>query len=96
MAIEFEKDGECRKRSAFVPIDKRVVAEDRPTERGTELRNRSCPAIDLKIPGTTDRGFKRILVPNAWKATVPLKQTSMNVTQHVGSNELKAHLANSR
>ena len=96
MAIKFEKNRKRRECNPFVPIHKGMVSQQRPGQRGAQLRYDSCLAIRFQVSRPADGGLQGILVPDPGKPSVALNQASMHISQHIRSNKLKAHFASSR
>ncbi len=73
-----------------------MVPQERPRKRSAECADRGDLAAIGKILGSRNCRRKSICIANASDSPIPFQQPPMNIHQHVCTDVLNAHLANSR
>ncbi len=73
-----------------------MIPQERPCKCRAQCANRANLAVMGKILGSRNGRLKSICIANASHSPVPFQQPPMNIDQHVYTNVLDTHLANSR
>lgn len=96
VAVELEEYRERSECGSLVAINKGMVSHDSPGNGSAEPRDRGNVFISVQVLRPCNGRLKRSVVPHSGKATVFLKESSLNIAENVSPDELNVHFASSR